>query len=199
MSTPTPQNHGGQPGYGAPQESRYGTQAYDPQGGYDVMERPRQYGTLLMATLLSLAVFVISAAYTPFMPRDEQADREAYAEVQAEGIDMTFAEFQNLVMVTTLVVMAVIVLIAIAIYLVVYIGLRKRKNWARILGIVLAILTVVGSLLSLLLGPVLAGMFGADIGVFGYVISGVMAAVNIWWLVLAFNSQVARYVAPRRY
>ena len=83
-------------------------------------------------------------------------------------------------------------LIFVGLYLLVYFGLRKRRNWARITGIVFAILSVVVTLPGLLLTPLMGGS-----GMFFILVSVLSVAVNIWWLVLAFNRPISRYLQQR--
>ena len=68
----------------------------------------------------------------------------------------------------------VMLVIALGLYALVYVFLKKGKNWARVLGIVLSILSVVGTLIGLL-----GAMAYGGLGVVLLVLGLVLVVVNV--------------------
>ncbi|MGC5048950.1 hypothetical protein [Micrococcus porci] len=210
QNTPYPQNpQGGQPApqygqpgqaapqYGQPGEgSRFGTQAYGAPGlqyGAPLAE-PATFRTLLKLTLASAVVYVLSALPGLFVDQDALVRDQLRAQGKsAEQIDQAM---QNAGMVSAMAGIGLVVwlLIALGLYALVYFGLRARKNWARVLGIVLAILGT----LSAVFGLFRLGSFPAGVMIASLVLSVLFIAVNVLWLVNAFNKDVAAYTQQGR-
>jgi len=197
-----PQNADGQPpqgAYGQPQPgARYGTSPYEAYG-MQRLEEPPKYRTLLTATLASLAVYVVSAVPGFLMFGDAAGFRSMIDESIAEqGQQLSADELESIDQVLGMVTgmgmafMAFWMVVVVGLYLLVYFGLRGRRNWARVTGIVFAILALVFTLPSLFALPFMGGA-----GMFSAVVSLVSVAVDIWWLVLAFNGQISRYLEQR--
>ena len=77
------------------------------------------------------------------------------------------------------------------------IGVPKGKNWARILGIVFAIIAV----LFTIYGLATSGMslqIGGAMSIVGLILNVLFLVVNIYWLVLAFNGRVADWFKAAR-
>lgn len=219
-AVPQGQGHGhaqGRPDYGPTGQGPYG-QGYGPsQGGWDQqagsrygtlpyeaygqqrLEEPPKYRHLLMATLISLGVFLVSAIpgfmmfgntdeFRAVMEEQMAAQGQTLAGEEAQAFDQMLTFFTG----AGMVMMALFTLLFAGLYLLVYFGLRKRRNWARVTGIVFAILSVVATLPGLLLAPLMGGA-----GMFSLVLSLLSIAVNVWWLVLAFNGRISRYLQQR--
>ncbi|OFR90750.1 hypothetical protein HMPREF2863_05810 [Micrococcus sp. HMSC067E09] len=196
--------HGGygQPPQGWPQQpppgDRYGTTPYEAYG-MQRLEEPPKYRALLTATLVSLAVYVVSAVPGFLMLGDAAGFRSMIDESIAEqGRQLSADQLESIDQVLGIVTgmgmafMAFWMLVVVGLYLLVYVGLRGRRNWARVTGIVFAILALVFTLPSLFALPFMGGA-----GMFSAVVSLVSVAVDIWWLVLAFNGQISRYLEQR--
>ncbi len=177
-----------QPGGG----SKYNTAAYQPMSEYDtVIERPKQLGMLRNLTIISLVLYVISAVVGAIIAMDETIIEES---LRQSGV-LTEAQIDEAMqgaglagLVTTIIMTVVVVVL----YIVVLIGVSVAKNWARILGIVLAIIgglfTVVGLVMSLgdfTIAPTLISISA--------VLTAIWLAVSIWWLVTAFSAPVRKY------
>lgn len=210
-----PQGYGQPPqGYGQAPQSAYG-QA--PQGGWDQqagsrygtlpyeaygqqrLEEPPKYRHLLLATLISLGLWVLSTI-PGFMTIGDADGFRAMLDEQmaAQGQTMTGEEAEALDQLVDIMagagiaMLAIFTLIGVGLYLLVYFGLRKRRNWARVTGIVFAILSLVFTLPGMLMLPFM-GSGGLLTGLF----TVLSLAVNIWWLVLAFNGRISRYLQQR--
>lgn len=191
-----PQPEGNQNPQGAPQPApaqqqygqqggKYGTTEYNPNQYTGMVERPGLLDKLLKLTLLSAALYVlysvvsaIATATTDLTQyyRDMGLSSEQ-AEAFASGSTGIFGTIVALV-------------IALLLYFLVYRGLAKGKNWARILGTVFAAL----SILSYLFGMLGSMMYGA-LGIVLIVISIVAIIVNIMWIVTAFKAPNSAYFA----
>lgn len=211
MSTPpndsnpqwgSPDAHGEQPGpaapgpYGgvepAPTGSKFGTSGYDPGASYNApIAEPKQYSLLKTMTLASFGLYVLSALVSMIPMLTGEAEDMARAEL--EGVDLGGASVDDALamgMVFAWGFVLVPLVIAVVFYLLVYFGLKNVKGWARITGVVMAIIGLVVTLGTLLFG----GGFESTLMIIGLIISLVWAAVTIYWLVLAFNSQVRDYM-----
>ena len=187
MSNPYPQQPEGARG-GPPQYQAGGDQYGAHQGGHPGAAPP-EVKRLLTLTLVSAAVYLLNdivgiiaatTVDTTEMYREMglSADQIAAAE-QASGI----GQIAGIVM----------LVIALGLYALVYVFLKKGKNWARVLGIVLSILSVVGTLIGLLVAMAYGGL-----GIVLLVLGLVLVVVNVLWLVTAFKAPVKEWFAPRR-
>lgn len=180
---------GGETPYSGPSPSKYGTEAYHPHVYGGPVEAPDKFRKLKLVTLVSLAVYVLNQLVSFIMMNSaayrEQMISDFEQQVAGAGEAMDRSDIEGYLSVV-LGVTAIFALIGLGIYLLVYFGLRAAKNSSRIVGIVFAFL-------------------GAAFGIFGFVLGGptefatvvvtlVWIGVNIYWLVLAFSPDVARYL-----
>jgi hypothetical protein len=198
---------GGQQPYGAAQQqpypaagdqgSRYGTAAYNPGAVGQEMAEPKGWARLKTLTLASLALYVLSSI-VGFILAGNEAYMDAQLDAQA-GLGVPRDELQEIVeasMAFTMILSIVLLALAVGLYLLVFFGLKRGKNWARILGTVLA---AVGALFTLgsLAGVGLMMSAAPGLGAATLVISLALAAVNIWWIVTAFSKDVNAYMRAR--
>lgn len=86
--------------------------------------------------------------------------------------------------------------LSVILFLIVGLGLRATKTWARFIGLVLAILYILSEGLSLL--------FTVDYGqlqtleLLSAVLSWVAVLLTIWWIVQAMNKQTAQWFGIHR-
>lgn len=195
-ANPAPQIDG-QPADQQPQPgSRYGTAAYDPGRSFD-QAKPAKIATLRTATLVSLVLWTLSNILSVLLVLDPSYQDTLRQSFLDAGLSQEQAE-QAVSMggAIGLVFSLVIFVVTLVVYLLVLIGIPRGRNWARILGIVFAILGIawvgfgaVGSLGTL-------GSVGA-LGIGSFVLSLLFLVANIWWLVLAFNRPVAQWFSAR--
>ncbi|NLS10382.1 hypothetical protein HGQ17_10335 [Nesterenkonia sp. MY13] len=166
---------------------KFGTEAYNPQAFGGPVEEPAKFRSLKIFTLVSGGLFLISGVMMLLMFNNDSF-REAMIDdlmttYQEMGVAMERTEVESVYgwfsTGTT-----IFVLVLLGIYALVYFGLRANKNWARILGIIFAIISIVFSVLGFAMGEINLSML----------ISLVWLGVNVYWLVLAFNSEVADYL-----
>lgn len=83
--------------------------------------------------------------------------------------------------------------ILVGLYLLVINGLARRRNWARVLGIVFAMISVAIGIGGLLLSAVaeVPLVLGGLLGLLAFLLGLVLVVVDIRWLVLAFDRRVA--------
>ncbi|MFF0990628.1 hypothetical protein [Kocuria nitroreducens] len=187
MSNPYPQQPEGARG-GPPQYQATGDQYGAGHGGGRPGVAPPEVQRLLTLTLVSAAVYLlnqvvglITTSSTDMSASYEQAGLSAEQIAQTESVG-------------TIVAVGVIV-VALVLYALVYVFLKKGKNWARVLGIVLAILSSLGVLLGLLTTAMM-GLSG--LGIVGLAVGLVLVVVNVLWLVTAFKAPVKHWFAPPR-
>lgn len=183
--------------YGSDTGNKFGTAAYNPHDYGGPQQEPTKFAALKTMTLLSGLLYLV-ANLISMLPFLGSGTVDVIVEsVETAGMSPTpedieafevLADFIMIGMVTALVVIA-------ALYLLVYLGLKNNKNWARVLGMVFAFIGLVTTLGGLL-GTV--GTLGSAAGMIGLALSLAWAAVTVYWLVLAFNGEVVEYLESFR-
>ncbi|GAB3843019.1 hypothetical protein [Nesterenkonia populi] len=176
--------------------SKYGTAAYDPNAAYGTgpLTEPAGVRRLKSLVLVLLGLSVVSyGLITAWTLSDAYVDgmMEMYddfglpaedAEEAAQGAGGVIGA-------------AISAAIMAGLYLLVYFGLRAKGNWARILGIVLAILGILATLVMGLFGLMMIPYFDMDVlllaGTLLYVLH---LALTVYWLILAFKKETAHYL-----
>ncbi|MCY1157849.1 MAG: hypothetical protein MOP51_870, partial [Citricoccus sp.] len=187
--------------YPAPgdQGSRYGTTAYDPGAVGQEMAEPKGWARLKTLTLVSFGISVLSGV-VGFLGINEGAIRQQVElQMEAQGQPATPEMVDQLVSIGLATGMAFAVgslVASLVLYLAVFLGLRGGKNWARILGTVLA---AVGTLYTLvgLTGIGVALAISPVMGTLTLILSVLFVVVNIWWIVTAFSKDVNAYMRAR--
>ncbi len=194
MTQPPYQNPGQYPEQDPNAGSKFGTEGYAPGAFGGPMAEPKKFQTLKMLTLVSLGLYVIGGiiGFIPMFGSD--AEQQVREQLESQNVAVDDQTIQGAIAVGA-VFAGVMMVIGLAIYLLVFFGLRARKNWARIVGIIFAILGVVSTLYSLVMDTEMAFMNAA--AVVGTVLTIASAAVAIYWLVLAFDGQVKQYLQQR--
>jgi len=214
--TPGGQQTQGQQPYGAPQQpygaaqqqpypapgqqdSKYGTAAYNPGAVGQEMGEPKGWARLKTLTLASLGLHLVSGVVGLASFNADTIRETTVAQLEAQGLtasDEMIDQSVELGMAFGIGTLVVSMVLGIILYLLVFFGLRGGKNWARILGTVLAAigalytlwgLTQIGITLSI--APVM--------GTITLILSVLFVAVNIWWIVTAFSKDVNAYVRMR--
>lgn len=168
--------------------SKFGTEAYDPNAYGGPVQELDKFRKLKLFLLVSLGIYAINQILGLIMMsgdafRDEMVAQleETYAQM---GVALEAGDIDS-VMTFALIVGFVFALVGLGLYLLVYFGLRANKNWARILGIVFAIIGTLVILASFMFNPV---------DIITLIVTLLWIAVNVYWLVLAFNSDVVQYL-----
>jgi hypothetical protein len=187
MSNPYPQQPEGARG-GPPQYQAGGDQYGAHQGGHPGAAPP-EVKRLLTLTLVSAAVYLLNDI-VGIIAATTVDSTEMYREMGLSADQIAAADQASGIGQITGIVMLVI---ALGLYALVYVFLKKGKNWARVLGIVLSILSVVGTLIGLL-----GAMAYGGLGIVLLVLGLVLVVVNVLWLVTAFKAPVKEWFAPRR-
>ncbi|GAA1116369.1 hypothetical protein [Citricoccus alkalitolerans] len=197
---PLPYGTPAQQPYAAPEQqgSKYGTGTYNPGEAGQPMAEPKSWGRLKTLTLVSLAIYIISSIVS-FLSVGNEAYLEEQMGAQA-GMGIPQEDLEEIVemsMAFVMITAVVALVIAVVVYLLVYFGLRKGKNWARILGTVFAAVGTLFMLYNLVsIGALMSAAPG--LGIATLVITVVFVLVNIWWLVTAFSKDSNAYVNSRR-
>jgi hypothetical protein len=161
-----------------------------PQGG----PPPPPVRRLLTLTLVSAALYllsgVVSAVVTATMDVGGMYERMGLPADQAAQADSMAGQMGGITALTTVITLAV----GLGIYALVYVFLRKGANWARILGIVLAVLSAVNQLFGFF-GAWLFGSWGIVLVALGLAV----VVVNVLWVVTAFKAPVRDWFAGPRY
>ena len=149
---------------------------------------PPQHARLLKLTLASAGLYLlnllVSLVVTSTVDLTAAYERLGFTTEQAQ-----LAATQAAGSMVSTIITAVI---AIGLYALVYSGLKKGRNWARILGIVLAILSAIGTVF---------GVFGSLLfGGWAVVLIALTVAVlivDILWLITAFKAPVRAWFTYR--
>lgn len=172
-----------QHGYGQ-QGGKYGTSEYNPNQYTGMVERPGLLDKLLKLTLLSAALYILWSVVS--LIANSVTDLAAFYREQGLSSEQAEAFASSGGVGSTIIGLV----IGLLLYFLVYRGLAKGKNWARILGTVFAAL----SILSYLFGIFGALMYGG-LGIVLIVISIIAVVVNIMWIVTAFKAPNSAYFA----
>ncbi|RLY94175.1 hypothetical protein EAE32_02855 [Kocuria tytonicola] len=164
---------------------KYGTAEYNPGQYTGLMERPSTVDRLLKLTLISLGISVVSTILSiiGILTADTDAllrEQGGSAASQAGGADVAQ-------MVGTMGTVAGIIglIISVGLYLLVYFGLKKGQNWARILGTVFAAIAILSGIYGLFDGTTGIAPW---IYIAGIVLGVVKIIVDILWIVTAFKA-----------
>ncbi|WP_309080469.1 hypothetical protein [Zhihengliuella sp.] len=87
-------------------------------------------------------------------------------------------------------------LLTVAVYVAVVVGLVRRRNWARIVGVVCAVASIVLTVRGLLHVP--AAPVTDGLGNLALILDLVAVPVNAYWLVLALSREVSEYLRRSR-
>lgn len=202
MSNPPQDN---QPQWGTPDEggprsdgerpfvgqnpSKYGTEAYDPHAFGGPVEEPDKFRKLKLFTLVSLGIYAINQVIGFVLMNSTGYRNEMIEDIEqqmsAAGQTMDRSQVESYIDAVAGVSL-IFAVIGLGIYLLVYFGLRAAKNWARIVGIVFAILGAVFGIGGF--------VFGGPTDLVTVVVTLLWIGVNVYWLVLAFSPVVADYL-----
>jgi len=183
----------------APAGSKYGTSAYDPAALGQEMAEPRGWARLKTLTLVSLGIHVVSSV-AGFATTNEDMIREVtVAQLESQGVAATEEMIDQAVgmgMAFNIATVIVTLVVGLALYLLVYFGLRKRQNWARILGTVLAAVGALFTAVSLFgTGAVMS--VAPVLGTATLILGVAFVVVNVWWIITAFSGEVNAYLRAR--
>jgi hypothetical protein len=166
--------------------------SYQPvQGQYGRTGRgapPPQHARLLKLTLASAGLYLLNLLVTLVVTSTVDLTA-AYERLGFTAEQAQLAATQATGSTVSTIITAVI---ALGLYALVYSGLKKGRNWARILGIILAILSAVGTVF---------GVFGSLLfGGWAVVLIALTVAVlivDILWLITAFKAPVRAWFTLR--
>ena len=174
-------------------ENKYGTTPYAPTDINNIGTEPRsaRLTKSLVWVLLILHVLAGVIGIVAMQADGPEAYLEAYLppnEFQAmtpEMLDTAFA--------ATLVMSIVMMALNVVLFVIVGLGLRANRNWARFVGLVLAILFLISSAYSLLFATDYGNQSGMML--FGTIVNWFIVLVTIWWIIQALDKQTHRWFA----
>lgn len=195
MSNQYPQHPGGAP------EPAGGLPRYTPTGDQygagrpDPATAPPEVRRLLTLTLASAVLYLLSQLVSLF-GTDTADTADA---LQQQGLSA--AEAATLAEQTAAIGMVaaiVLIVVALVLYALIYVFLKKGRNWARVLGIVLLILSTVLTALGIVTTLALGGLAAGGLGIVVTLLSVAFVVVNVLWLVTAFKAPVKRWFSGAR-
>ncbi|MFI7581192.1 hypothetical protein [Kocuria kalidii] len=176
-----------------PDDARGGPPQYQATGDQYGAGRPGaappEVKRLLTLTLVSAGLYLLNEIVGLVVTSSVDLT-ERYREMGLSAEEIAVAEQTGGV---ALISGIVTLVIALGLYALVYVFLKKGKNWARVLGIVLSILSVIGTLIGVL-GALAYGGSGIVLLVLGLL----LVVVNVLWLVTAFKAPVKHWFASHR-
>lgn len=172
-------------------ENKYGTSPYSPTDMTNIGEEPRSarrtkslVWVLMGLHLLSTIIGVVAMqAQGPAAYLEASLPPGQYQELTPDMLDTMFG--------VTLIMFLVVAAINLALFLVVGLGLRANRNWARFMGLVLAILFLLSSAYTLLFATNYGSQSGAML--LNTILSWVIVIVTIWWIIQALDKQTHRW------
>lgn len=177
-------------------ENKYGTTPYSPNHMHSLGEEPRS-ATLTKTLIWPLLVLNLITAIIGLLAF-QAAGTAQYLEQNLPPGELESFTPDMLDGVTTALVVffIVIAVINVALFVVVGLGLRANRNWARFLGLVFAILFLLSAVYSLLIGTNYGNLSGLEI--LNSIISWLTVLLTIWWITQAMNKETTRWFALHR-
>lgn len=200
-SSPEPRGNGRPHGSFPDGPPRYAPSAGQQEPGYGGGPHggppPPQLKRLLTLTLVSAALYLLNGVVTAALSVTTDLGR-MYEQIglpaeQAEQADAMAGRMEGVVVLSTVVVLAV----AMGIYALVHVFLRRGADWARILGIVLAVLSAVNVVSGLVVVPFLGGVYFGVWGIVQIVVGIALVVVNVLWVVTALQAPVRDWFTRR--
>ena len=174
-------------------ENKYGTTPYSPADMSNIGEEPRSARLTKSLVWVLMILHVLSGVIgiVAMQSAGAQAYLEAYLppnEFQTMSPEMLDTAFGAIV------VMSIVIMgINVVLFLIVGLGLRANRNWARFMGLVLGILFLISSAYTLLFATDYGDQSGMML--FGTIVSWVIVLVTIWWIIQALDKQTHRWFA----
>lgn len=172
-------------------ENKYGTTPYSPTDLSNIGTEPRSSRLTKSLVWVLMILHILSAVIGILAMRADgpEAYLEAYMppnEFQTMTPDMLDTVFG-----AAIVMAIVMAAINVALFVIVGLGLRANRNWARFMGLVLAILFLISAAYSLLF----ATNYGEQSGLMmlNTILSWVIVLVTIWWIIQALDKQTHRW------
>ena len=174
-------------------ENKYGTTPYSPTDMTNIGNEPRSarltkslvWVLMILHVLAGVIGIVAMQTAGPAGYLEAYLPPNEYQAMTPQMLDTAFA--------ATLVMAIVLLAINVVLFVIVGLGLRANRNWARFMGLVLAILFLISSAYSLLF----ATDYGAQSGMmlFSTIVNWVIVLVTIWWIIQALDKQTHRWFA----
>lgn len=182
-----------------PAGNKYGTSGYDPNQNFEMTKPPRinRWFQVTMASMILFLVYSAMSVAVLFQSDYAQLFREQFEESgQPLPQGTSMEDMVTMSQVGGAVFLIIFALLGLVIYALVLLGIQKRWNWARILGIVVAILTTLYFAWSLISSLAMASA-GGILAILSIVVLFILVMVNVYWLILAFNRSIAMWMSRR--
>lgn len=177
-------------------DNTYGTTPYTPQEYTNLGEEPRSakltkslVWPLLVLNLLSsilglMAMRAVGAAeyLRPSLPPEE------FQNMDQAMLDTLFS--------ATTVFAIIFAVISVVLFIIVGLGLRANKNWARFTGLVLGAFYLLSALYTLVLATPYGELGGFEL--VNSILTWVIVLVTIWWFIQALQKDTNRWFAMHR-
>lgn len=175
---------------------RYGTEPYRPDTIETLGPEPRSSRLTKSLVWVLMGLHAVSSiiGLVALRGQDPAAYFEAYlppAETAQMSPDMIATMFQ-----TTVVFFIVFAVINLALFVIVGLGLRATKNWARFMGLILGGLFLLSSAYTLLFATDYSNLPGPDF--LNTMLSWVILLITVWWGAQALSKATARWFAAHR-
>ncbi|WP_139084314.1 hypothetical protein [Nesterenkonia sp. F] len=170
--------------------TRFGTAAYDPSSVETSIEEPPKYSRLKVLTWISFALYALSLSLTAIPALSGSMHEQLVQQYALMGMsEQQIQATADGAVDGALFGVGIGLIAGSGIYLLVYFGLVKRRNWARTVGLIFAILGGIGSLVSAGAGA----LNPTPINIVGTLVGLTNVAVAVAWIRTAVNAQVREY------
>jgi|GEM_PF-2355757 len=176
--------------------NKYGTTPYSPTDAHSLGEEPRSVRLTKVLVWPLLVLHALSALFSIIAmqsmgPADYFRDYLPPQEFEQLSPDMLDTMFS-----AALISSIGFAAINVVLFVVVGLGLRANRNWARFLGLILAVLFLISALYSLVFATPYGDMSGVMF--FETIISWVIVLVTIWWGVQALDKRTGQWFVMHR-
>lgn len=176
--------------------SKYGTTPYSPASAHSMGAEPRP-ARLTKTLIWPLLALHVVTSIIGLMSMQSQGAAAYFEQSLPPGelaqLDPAMLDTMYSASVAFFIGFAVLNVI---LFVVVGLGLRANKNWARFVGLVLAILFLVSAAYTLVFATPYGDLAGFDL--FNTIVSWVVVLVTIWWIIQALDKRTSQWFSMHR-
>ena len=176
--------------------NKYGTTPYSPTNAQNIGEEP--HAVRLTKTLIwpLLALHVFSSIIGLVSIQSEGAAAYFEQNLPPGEIAQVTPDMLETMYTASLAFFIGFAVLNVILFFVVGLGLRANKNWARFVGLVLAILFLISAAYTLLFATPYGDLPGWEL--LNTIVSWVIVLVTVWWIIQALNKRTSQWFAMHR-
>lgn len=176
--------------------NKYGTTPYSPTNTQSLGEEPRPARLTKMLIWPLLALHVLTSILGLMSLQSEGAAAYFEQSLPPDELAQLDPDMLDTMYSASIAFFIGFAVLNVILFVVVGLGLRANKNWARFVGLVLGILFLVSAAYTLVFATPYGDLAGLDL--FNTIISWVIVLVTIWWIIQALDKRTAQWFSMHR-